>query len=164
MQFLKLPRSEVGGGYMLKWLWPFALAITLAGCAKSLSDAEIKKLEGGQTNVVVYGFCVPMDHLIKTTIARAGVTIKADGRQVGRMKTCGHTRFRMASGYKQLAFHFDNSLLDIPSTTRPLAFKPGNTNYIYMKPGGNGTWFAREVSKAEAERAIAEIKQIGQMF
>lgn len=142
---------------------PFGLMAALAGCAaKQLSPQEIAKLRGGTTTVVVYGFCVPMDHLIKTTMTRYSLTFVVNGKAVGKMKSCSFARFRVPSGY--WTAHFSRTGLFFPYTTRKLVFRPGKTQYLYMAPGGNGTYDAIWVGKARADKDIADIRKIGQMF
>lgn len=142
---------------------PFVMMAALTGCAvKQLSPQEIAKLKGGTTTVVVYGFCVPMDHLIKTTMTRYSLTFFVNGKSVGKMKSCSFAKFRVPSGY--WTAQFGRSALYFPYTTRKLVFRPGKTQYLYMAPGGNGTYDAIWVDKARADKDIAAIKKIGQMF
>ena len=138
----------------------------LAGCltTKQPSAEMIAKLQGGRTTVVVYGFCVPMDHLIKTTMNRVTMTYVVNGKKIGTMQTCSYKTFNVPSGYWSSRFssgflsgHGGGHLSD-------MAFKPGHTLYIYMKPSGFGQFEGRLVSKAQADKGIAEIKKIGQVF
>lgn len=139
-------------------------AAAVAGCATKpeLSAAEIAKLKGGTTKVVVYGFCVPMDHLIKAAITRNTITYVVNGRPVGTMKSCSYGTFNVPSGYWSSEFQISNHIF--PQPVQPLAFRPGATQYLHMRPAGNSTFSADWVSKDVAERGIAEIKTIGQMF
>ena len=139
------------------------LLAALAGCAvKQLSPKEIAKLQGGTTTIVVYGFCVPMDYLISTTLTRYTLTFKVDGKTIGTMKSCSFAKFRVPSGYWSMSFV--RSGLFFPHLAPKYPFRPGKTQYLYMAPGGNGTYDPVWVDKARADKDIAAIKKIGQMF
>ena len=65
----------------------------IAGCATApppMSQTEIARLQGGAATLVVYGFCVPMDHLIKTTLYRYSISVAVNDQTVGTMQSCGH--------------------------------------------------------------------------
>lgn len=142
----------------------FLSLISLAGCAtKSVpTSGEIAKLQGGTTKVVVYGFCVPMDHLIKTTLTRMTLTYVVNGKNIGTIKTCGYKSFSVQSGYWES--HFLQGGLSFPIHLPKMIFRPGQTQYLYMKPAGYGTFEGEWVGKSEAEKSIANIKQINQLF
>ena len=135
--------------------------IGLAGCKKPPSPKLLKSLKGGTTKVVVYGFCIPMDHLIKTAMTRRTLTFVVNGKKVGTMQTCSFATFRVPSGYWEAKFtggsFFGHHL---PGEI----YRPGKTQYLHMYPSGNSTFTGRWVGKAEAKQGIAEIKQIGQLF
>ncbi|MEM9358702.1 MAG: hypothetical protein AAGB04_21185 [Pseudomonadota bacterium] len=137
--------------------------LAISGCAgKQLSPQEIAKLKGGTTTVIVYGFCVPMDYLISTTLTRYTLTFKVNGKPIGKMKSCSYAKFRVPSGYWSMSF--GRTDFYIPSITPKYPFRPGKTQYLYMAPGGNGTYDPVWVDKARADKDIAAIKNIGQMF
>ncbi len=146
----------------------FALLVTsfgLAGCqtTKQPSPEMIAKLQGGKTKVVIYGFCVPMDHLVKTTLMRATMTYVVNGKKIGAMKTCSYKTFSVPSGYWESHFS-TNPLVAVGSSLPAMVFKPGQTQYLYMRPAGYGTFEGVWVSKAQADKGIADIKKIGQVF
>ncbi len=142
----------------------FILLAILPGCAgKQLSDKEVAKLKGGKTKVVAYGFCIPMDHLIKTAMTRHTMTYLVNGKPVGKMKTCSYATFRVPSGYWKSRFVSDSFPLGGHYLPR-MIFRPGKTQYLYIWPSGNGTFSGEWVSKAEADKGIADIKKIGQLF
>ena len=135
----------------------------LTGCAqKKLPAAQLAKLKGGTTKVVVYGFCVPMDHVIKITMTRARLRFIVNGKTVGTMKTCSSATFKVPSGYWSAQFKGSFALFGhyLPK----MIYRPGKTQYLYMYPAGNGTYEGEWVSKAQAKKGIAEIKRIGQLF
>lgn len=140
------------------------LALTgLTGCLKKSPSPELlAKLKGGTTTVVAFGFCVPMDHLIKTTLTRHTMRIVVDGKTVGQMKSCSYTTFKVASGYSTIEFYYTTSLF--PRAFPGMVLRPGKTQYLYIQPAGNSTYDADWVSKEIADKRIAEIKQIGQIF
>lgn len=147
----------------MKRAFVVSLVLLFAGCAtQQLSQKEIAKLTGGTTTVVVFGFCVPMDHIIQTAMTRSTLTYVVNGKKVGSMKTCSHATFRVPSGY--WPSKFVPSGLQFPYTLPAMAFKPGKTQYLHMRPAGYGTYSPHWVSQAEAQRGIAEIKKIGQIF
>jgi hypothetical protein len=123
----------------------------------------IAKLQGGRTTVVVYGFCVPMDHLIKTTLHRITMTYMVNGKKIGTMKSCSYKTFSVPSGYWKSRFP-QNIPMGLQNYLPAMMFKPGKTQYLYMKPAGYGTFDGVWVSKAQADKGIAEIKKIGQFF
>ncbi|MGE0052866.1 MAG: hypothetical protein AB7S74_01540 [Hyphomicrobium sp.] len=136
----------------------------LTGCAtQQISPAEVAKLQGGTTTVVVYGFCVPADHLIKTTMYRYTLDVIVDGQKVGSMQSCGDTTFRVKSGYWKTEFK-PSTLLGFPHQLPEQVYRPGVTQYLYMYPAGYGQYSPKWVSQAEAQSGIEEIRKIGQMF
>jgi len=143
----------------------FFVLVNLAGCAeKNQPSADmIAKLKGGTTKVVVFGFCIPMDHLIKTAITRQSITYKVNGKSVGTMMTCSYATFKVPSGYWRSEF-VRGGLNYFWSPLPEMIFHPGKTQYLYMMPAGNGTYEGKWVSKAEADKGIAEIKSIKQIF
>ena len=135
----------------------------LAGCKKPPSPELLAKLKGGTTTVVVYGFCIPMDHLIKTALTRYTLTFVVNEKRVGTMKTCSCATFSVPSGYWDAGFSSSSG----PSLLHPVPgeiYRPGETQYLHMYPAGHYTFAGRWVSKAEAESGMAEIRKIGQMF
>jgi len=133
----------------------------LTGCAvKTLSPEEIKKLQGGYTTVVVYGFCVPADYLFQGTLTRGTLTYVVNDKKIGTMKTCSYATFRVPSGYWES--RFDTGW--IPHRVLKSKFRPGATQYLHMRPAGNGNFRGLWVDKAKADAGIAEIKKIGQVF
>lgn len=142
-------------------------ALLLAGCKKGPSPEMLAKLKGGWTTVTVYGFCVPMAHILKNTFTRHKINFVINGKTYGTMTTCGYGTFRVPSGYWPDAkfvyatgghnFGFGNFILD--ST-----FRPGKKQYLYYDPSGNYSWTGMWVSKERAEKGIAEIKKIGEMW
>ena len=143
----------------------FLIFGSLAGCAEKNQPSadKIARLQGGTTKVVVYGFCVPMDRLIKTTITRQSLTYKVNGKPVGTMNTCSYATFKVPSGYWESVF-VGSGFSFFASYVPGMIFHPGKTQYLYMRPAGNGTYEGSWVSKAEADKGIAEIKSINQMF
>jgi hypothetical protein len=162
--------------FVFAFLW--TLVAVLAGCATAPPlPEEIAKLKGGTTTVVAYGFCVPMDHLIKTTLTRHTMTFVVDGKDVGTMQTCSYKTFSVPSGYWEAEF-INRGGLNLPRLLSPpsMKFRPGATQYLYIAPAGNGTysynWVDKAngtysynwVDKATADKGIAEIKKISQVF
>lgn len=136
----------------------------LCGCAPNLlAPEEIAKLKGGTTTVVVYGFCVPINHLVKTTLTRSTLNIIVDGKAVGTIETCSHATFSVPSGYWETSFQ-PQGLMGWPSAIGRQAYRPGVTQYLSMQPAGNYSFSGHWVTKAEADRGIAEIRKIGQML
>ncbi|MGI9410169.1 MAG: hypothetical protein ACR2OV_08845 [Hyphomicrobiaceae bacterium] len=137
----------------------------LAGCAAKpqLSPQEIAKLKGGTTTVVVYGFCAPIDHLVKTALTRYTLTYEVNGKSVGTMQSCSYAKFQVPSGYWSSKF-VRAAFLAFPHSVPRAAFRPGKTQYLHMVPTGNSTFSGRWVSKAKADNGIAAIKKIGQVF
>ena len=136
----------------------------LAGCAgKQLSPQKLAKLKGGKTTVVVYGFCAPIDHLVKTSLTRTTLTYVVNGKRVGTMKTCSFGKFKVPSGYWASKFVYPIPL-SFPISLPRMAFHPGKTQYLHMRPAGGSRFSGHWVSKAEADKGIAAIKQIGQVF
>lgn len=121
----------------------------------------IAKLQGGKTNVVIYGFCVPMDHLVKTTLIRQTIKYIVNGKTIGSMKSCSYKTFTVPSGYWDSHYA---QFLALPTSMGHMTFEPGKTKYIHMKPTGYNYFDAVSVSKAQANKDIAEIKKIGQVF
>lgn len=137
------------------------LSSVLAGCvANQLSEAEIARLQGGTTTVVVFGFCVPMNHIVKTTLFRTTMDFVVDGKVVGKMQTCSHKTFQVKSGYWSASFAPPGSF---PSSIGTQIYRPGAIQYLYMAPDGHG-YTPKWVSKAEADQGIAEINKIGQIL
>lgn len=146
-------------------IWPAGVVLlaALAGCAaEKLPPGELARLQGGTTTVVVYGFCVPMDHLIKTSLTRHTLTFMVDGNKVGSMQSCSHATFQLKSGQWSTAFVPSNALF--PHTLPDQIYRPGTTQYLYMYPAGYGQFDPKWVTKAEADAGIAEVKKIGQVF
>jgi len=139
--------------------------VSLVGCAVTPKPSAemIAKLKGGTTKVVVYGFCVPMDHLIKTTLTRLTMRYVVNGKTVGSMNNCSYATFNVPSGYWKSEF-VRGGLNYFWSPLPELIFHPGKTQYLYMKPAGYGTYEGEWVSKAEADKGIANIKKINQVF
>lgn len=144
----------------------FAAVITLGGCAKPPSPEEIAKLKGGRTKVVVFGFCIPFDHLIKTTITRHKLTFFLNDKPVGQMNSCSTATFDVPSGYWRGHFQTTYTALDglYPHGVMPAKYHPGTTKYLHMRPVGNQMFRGFWVDKAKADKGIARIKQISQMF
>ena len=145
-------------------IFVFLVAIFgLTGCqtTKQPSAEMIAKLQGGKTKVVLYGFCVPMDHLVKTTLIRHSITFSVNGKRMGTMKSCSYKTFTVPSGYWNS--HYAQPLA-IPVPLGHMIFEPGKTKYIYMRPAGYGSFEVISVSKAQADKGIADIKKIGQVF
>jgi len=141
----------------------FVALAGLVGCTTKPLPAElIAKLKGGTTKVVVYGFCVPMDHLIKTAITRYTMTFVVNGKSIGTMKSCSYATFSVPSGYWKSKFV--PSGLRFPHSLPSMIFRPGKTQYLYMRPAGYGNFSGHWISKAEAEKGIAAIKNIKQLF
>lgn len=113
--------------------------------------------------MVAFGFCVPMDHIIKTTMTRYSLNIVVDDKPVGKMLSCGHATFKVASGYSTIKF-VPYGFLQVPHTYRGMILRPGKTQYLYLRPAGDRMYTSHWVSKAEADKRIGEIKQIGQIF
>lgn len=145
-------------------LMPCAVMLCfLAGCAANeLSSSEISRLKGGTTTVVVYGFCIPMDHLIKTAMTRSTLDFVVDGKNVGSMQTCSHQSFNVKSGYWSTSFLPRG--MSFPHNLHNQAYRPGATQYLFMSPAGYGTFDGNWVDKSTADSGIAEIRKIGQMF
>lgn len=144
----------------------FVLLVTVFGLTacqttKQPSPEMIAKLQGGKTKVVIYGFCVPMDHLVKTTLMRLSISYTVNGKRIGTMKSCSYKTFTVPSGYWNS--HYAQPLA-LPISMGHMTFEPGKTKYIYMKPTGFDYFDAVLVSKAQADKGIAEIKKIGQVF
>lgn len=140
---------------------PLLLRLTilslLAGCAQQqLSTAEIARLQGGTTTVVVYGFCVPAEELFKTTMYRYTIDYVVDGKTVGSMQSCSHATFHVKSGY------WSSSLSR--GILGDEIYRPGATQYLYMYPAGYGLFAGKWVSQSEAKAGIEEIRKIGQVF
>ncbi len=134
----------------------------LLGCAqKQLSPEELAKLQGGHTTVVVYGFCIPADHLFGITISRFTYKYVVNDKQVGTIQYCGHATFRVPSGYWPSKFVIPYGF---PISLPAMKFRPGATQYLYMKPNGNNSFRGVWVDKAQADEGIAAINKIGQVF
>lgn len=149
----------------MRRLFPICAALLfLAACAQNkLSPDEASRLQGGTTTVVVYGFCIPMDHLIKTAMTRSTINFLVDGQKVGTMQSCSHQTFTVKSGYWNAKFE-QEGLFGSSTWLHEEVFRPGETQYLYMYPAGYGTFGSKWVSKADADGGIAAISKIGQMF
>lgn len=104
-----------------------------------------------------------MDHLLQTAITRATLTYEVDGKSVGTMQTCSSKTFHVKSGYWNTKFYVSMSL-GFGHNLMEQVYRPGATQYLYMYPAGQGSYYGKWVDKAEADRDIAEIRKIGQMF
>jgi len=146
-------------------LWTGAgLLCLLPGCAaqQQLAPAEIARLKGGTTTVVMYGFCVPMEQLIKTTMARYTIDFIVDGKKAGSMQSCSSATFRVKSGYWNTTFESHSNSYGI--TMLEQIYRPGATQYLYMYPAGYGTFQGKWVNQTEANSDIAELRKIGSVF
>lgn len=136
----------------------------LAGCAakEQLSSAEIKQLQGGTTTVVMYGFCVPMEQLIKTTMARYTIDFIVDGKKVGSMQSCNSATFHVKSGYWNTTFESHGNSYGITMTEQ--AYRPGATQYLAMYPAGYGGFQGKWVDQATAKSEINDLSKVGSVF
>ena len=83
-------------------------------------------------------------------------------RQSETMKTCSYGKFNVPSGYWSAKFQPHG--LAFPYSVPKMKYRPGATQYLYMHPSGNGTFTGIWVSKARADKGMADIRKIGQMF
>jgi len=145
---------------------PLAIALVVAGCAAQpkLTAEELAKLKGGTTHVVAYFECAPINYLTGGKIVTPTSVIRVDGKQVGKIEYCGHTRFTVPSGQRQLAIARPDSIFNPEGVPRAEIFRPGTTQYLSISQDGYQVIHHRWVTKADAEQGIAAIKQIKPVF
>ena len=138
-----------------------ALTILTACTKKPPPPEQIAKLRGGTTTVIAYGFCIPIQRLLRLSITSNTMTYVVNGKPVGTMRTCSYAKFKVPSGYWESHFNPPPFLgMQIPHRVPASAFKPGATQYLHMYPNGNSGFYAAWVPKSVAEKGIAELKQI----
>lgn len=142
------------------------IAFTVAGCAQQpkLTADELAKLQGGRTTVVAYFQCAPINYLTGGKIMTYTPTIRVDGKEVGKIEYCGHTRFTVDSGQRQLVISNPNSVFNRDGTSRPQIFRPGATQYLSIQQDGYYVITHHWVRKADADTGIAALDKIKPVF
>ncbi|CFX31099.1 protein of unknown function [Candidatus Filomicrobium marinum] len=91
-------------------------------------------------------------------------TIRVDGKEVGKIEYCAHTRFTVDSGQRQLVISNPNAVFNRDGTSRPQIFRPGATQYLSIHQDGYHVITHRWVRKADADTGIAALDKIKPVF
>lgn len=149
---------------------PFAailmITVAVAGCVShpKLTAEELAKLKGGRTEVVAYYACAPINYITGGKIMTHTRVIRVDGMEVGKIDYCGHMRFSVESGQRDLAIAKPESMIIPKGVARPEIFRPGVTQYLSIYQDEYGVIFHSWSTKEKAEEAIAAIQQVKPVF
>lgn len=149
---------------------PFAailiIAVAVAGCVShpKLTAEELAKLKGGRTEVVAYYACAPINYITGSKVMTQTRVIRVDDKDVAKIEYCGHTRFSVDSGQRNLAIASPDNMFNPKGVGRPEIFRPGTTQYLSIYQDEYYVVFHSWTSKSEAEEAIAAIKQVKPVF
>lgn len=143
-----------------------AIALAAAGCAQQpkLTAEELGKLKGGRTTVVAYFVCAPINYVTGAKLATYTANILVDGKVVSKIEDCGHTRFTVDSGQRELAVANPNNLFSPNGHPRTEIFRPGATQYLSVHQDGQTVLSHRWRTKSEAEEGIAALNKIKPVF
>ncbi|MEL7542398.1 MAG: hypothetical protein AAGJ70_01355 [Pseudomonadota bacterium] len=140
------------------------IAMLLAACAaKPLPPAELAKLQGGTTKLVVYAECAPINRLTGLRLAGARYVVRVKGKVIARLRSCMSKRVSVPSGSHPISVAHQSGSLFGPQS-RDGIFRPGATQYLFVYRSGSANVFHRWGTAAHAKQIIANGKSVKQFW